>query len=270
MSSSHTNDYEKYIKIDKFNDNVELKKIHCRVFSKCYSNNLFSNRMINDDRVKKLETVIANNEDNSPPWICHAVIDMKNDKKYILDGQHRHQAISNYIENDTKMECDKNIYMVEYKIEDLEIESCRNYVNNLLKILNDNMPFEEDQLPDNKISEFIILLKHDKALNEGISYNDKTQISYKSKIHQKELFALFNKNKYLTRNMTINEMIINLRQINHHLSLMSNEKLYKGCKLNISSIQNAQKMVFYLGLKDSAYPPNYWIKFIQNPSDIAI
>lgn len=268
-SSSDTSDYSKYKTIDKFNSTKKLKKIHYRVYSKCYSTDLFFNRAINETKVNELHEVISN-EENDIPWICHAIVDMKTNKKLIVDGQHRHEAISKFIKNDKRMECDKYLYIFEHKIEDLELDSCRSDVINLLKKLNNNMPFNEDELPSNKIAEFIAKLKFDSALNEGIGYNEKTQTCYKSKIHQKELFELFNKNAYLTKNMTIDQMINNLRQINHHLSLMSNEKLYKGFKLNTTSIENAQKMVFYLGLKDSAYPPNYWIKYIQNPADIAI
>ena len=267
--SSELSDFEKYKTIDYFNSTKKLKKIHYRVYSKCYSTDLFFNRAINESKVNELHEVIAN-EENDIPWICHAIVDMKTNKKLIVDGQHRHEAISKYIKSDIHMKCDKYLYIFEHKIKDLELESCRLYVINLLKKLNNNMPFNEDELPNNKIADFIAKLKFDSALNEGIGYNEKTQTCYKSKIHQKELFELFNKNAYLTKNMTIDEIIDNLRQINHCLSQMTNEKLYRGCKLNLSAIDNAHKMVFYLGLKDSAYPPSYWIKYIQNPTDIAI
>jgi hypothetical protein len=268
-ASSDSFDYSKYKTIDKFNSTKKLKKIHYRVYSKCYSTDLFFNRAINEEKVNELYNVISN-EENDIPWICHAIVDMKTDKKLIVDGQHRHEAISKYIKKDTRMECDKYLYIFEHKIEDLELESCRLDVINLLKKLNNNMPFNEDELPSNKIAEFIAKLKFDSALTEGIGYNTDTQTCYKSKIHQKELFELFNKNAYLTKSMTIDEMINNLRTINHHLSQMTREKLYRGIKLNKNAIENAEKMVFYLGLKDSAYPPRFWIKYIQNPHDIAI
>lgn len=258
----------KYKLIDTKAYNINLYKVHFRVFDKTYSSDLFFNRIINEDKVNELCEVLKSEGNNTKtPWTCHVVKDLTTGKKHIIDGQHRYEAIHKHILQDINMDIEDYVYIWEYTVENMEIESCRNYIINLLKKLNNNIPFNNEDLPNTKIADLCSKLKYETAFSDGIGYDDKTFRCNIPKIHIKSLFELFNKNEKLLESLAINEIMINLKQINHNLFIIS-DKLYKNKSINASGLKKAHKIVFYLGLKDSSYPCDYWIKFINNPTGI--
>ena len=267
-SSVDVENSNKYKLIDTKRYNINLFKVHFRVFDKMYSSDLFFNRIINEDKVNELCEVLKSEGNNTEtPWTCHVVKDLSTGKKHIIDGQHRYEAIHKHISQDINMEIDDYVYIWEYTVENMEIESCRNYIIDLLKKLNNNIPFDPKDLPSTKIADLCSKLKYEKAFSDGIGYDDAAIRCNIPRIHIKSLFELFNKNVILLEPLTIVEIITNLKQINHNLFVIS-DKLYKNKTINANALKKAHKKVFYLGLKDSSYSCDYWIKFINNPARI--
>ena len=256
--------------LDNFNENIKLLKITFKDFAENYYSNLYFNRKINEDKVAELYEILANNK-YQIPWTCHSINDIKNNKKQLIDGQHRHEAIIKYLDKSESSKSHKNnyIYMWEYVIDDINNHNSNKYALDLFKKLNNNSPLTEDDMPKNKIVEVLIQLKKDKNLKAGIGIDNKHKSCNSPKIHEKELFELLNKHEYLFSSISVETIISNINQINTIISLLPIETLYKNKKAITDKEQKtkekANTLDFYLGIKDSAIPPAYWIKYLIDP-----
>lgn len=258
------------ILIDKFSNSINLYKINFIEFTKSYHSNLYFNRSINQLKVNELyDILIYDNYENSA-WICHSIYDLKSNKRQIMDGQHRHEAVIKFIENNDDYD-DKYLYMIEYEIDDINEKESNLKALNLFKKLNNNSPLNPEDMPKNKIVELIILLKKRFEIRNGIGIDNKTNSCYSPKIHEKELFELLNKHEYLLKSCTIPEIIDNICEINKKISNKTLEELFENKKITqkeIKIIEKAKILNFYLGIKDCSYSPNYWIKYINNPQEL--
>lgn len=251
--------------LDNFNNKIKLLKISFIDFAENYYSNLYFNRTINEEKVLELYNILVANT-YQLPWTCHSIYDIANNKRQLIDGQHRHDAIIKYLENNKK---DNYIYVWEYIIDDINIPNCNKYALELFKNLNNNSPLSEEDIPKNKIVEVILKLKRDKNLKHGIGTDNKHKSCNIPKIHEKELFELLNRHEYLFSSLSIETIITNIHHINMIISQLSIDKIYKN-KTNITAkeykiIEKARTIDFYLGLKDSSYSPAYWIKYLINP-----
>ena len=253
--------------LDIFNDNIKLFKINFKNFAENYYSNLYFNRKINEEKVDELYEILANNN-YQIPWTCHSINDIKNKKKQVIDGQHRHEAIIKYLDNYKICE-NSYLYMWEYTIDDINKPNCNKYAVDLFTKLNNNSPLTDEDIPKNKIVEVLVQLKKDKNLKAGIGIDDKHKSCNSPKIHEKELFELLNKHEYLFSSITVETIIMNINQINTIISQLPIKTLYSN-KTNLTTKEHktkekAKTLDFYLGIKDSAYPPAYWIKYLINP-----
>ena len=257
------------LSLDNFTDNIKLYKINFKCFADNYHTNLYFNRKINEEKVNELYEILATNN-YQLPWTCHSIFDIKNNNKQLVDGQHRHEAISKYMDNYKLTESDKYIYMWEYIIDDINNTTCNKYALDLFKKLNNNSPLTEDDIPKNKIVELLVKLKKNKNLKDGIGIDNKHKSCNSPKIHEKELFELLNKHEYLFASITIDEIIDNINKINEILSQLKPNEIYKNKSIITAKeqkiLEKATNYNFYLGIKDCAYPPAYWIKYIINPT----
>jgi len=251
--------------LDHFNNNIKLSKISFRIFAENYYTNLYFNRKINEEKVNELYNVLITKSYNIP-WTCHSIYDIKNNKKQLIDGQHRHEAIIRYLDNDNTNEY---IYIWEYIIDDINNPISNKYALELYKNLNNNSPLMEEDIPKNKIVEVLLRLKQDKNLKLGIGIDNKHKSCNSPKIHEKELFELLNRHEYLFTSLTIDMIIQNIKAINMNISQLSLNQIYKNRTIlsmkEYKIFEKAKTLDFYLGIKDCGYPPAYWIKYLINP-----
>jgi len=211
------------------------------------------------------------------PFIMHAVYDDKrgSDRKklLILDGQHRIEAISTYLQNDDHLgECEHNVWIWIYKIDYSETTN-KNKVVDIFKKINNNRVFSETELPNLFIIDLINALCEVSVFkkNKVIGDNDKRNTCHSPCIHKKELNYLFNihRSYIMSDNNNIQDIIKNIQKINHRISIKPYEELFRiKNTLNLDKWNKAVNKGFFLNLKDSCYPPDVWIKFINDPDKI--
>jgi len=259
--------------IDKKDTNTFLIKLTFRellTYSDCWC----YNRIISDEKVNEIYKSLCDNS-YDVPFIIHAVYDEKSNhpikKILILDGQHRREAIKIYITNEDKnWICNYNVWLFIYKIEYSETENT-NKVIEIFKKINNNRIFNQDELPDTFIVDFVkaicdipLFIK-----NKVIGTNNTTNTCHSPCIHKKELNNLLTINKEFINinNITIDILIDNIQKINHKLSIKTYEELYQSNYRQIEKIryQKAVSKSFFLNLKNSKYTPNIWIKYLNNP-----
>ena len=259
--------------IDKINDDMYIVKLTAREIVD--TSNWCYNREINDERVQELYDYFINNvnkNDNmSPIWMFQAIYDSKSEgnKIYILDGQHRKKVLTKYLlEYDENMNFNATYYCTIYNINYCESVNKKKAIE-LFKKINNNRQFKEEELPDDFIAELVDVISYDSVLKFGIKIKDNNDKAQEPCIHKKELNTLFNINKEKIKNMTFDEILINLKKINNRLSLKDYKELYGNKGKKKETYHNkAKQLKFYLNLKTSKYPSSEWIKFIDKPNDI--
>lgn len=243
-----------YLLIDNYN-NSKLIKMNFSNFSKnCILWNY--NRKINDTKINELYDILINNN-YKYPWTIHAILDKKNQIQ-IIDGQHRYTAILNYINNFYQYkECNHlYIWIWIYELDD------ENEIINLFKNINNNMPIDINELPDIKIFNLIKIIKDDPILKNGIGIKPNTHICHSPFLHEKELNLLLLKyNKYIS-NISNEEFLFKLKEMNNLIRYKSIDELYGNKKINFNVIDKSLNLNFFLGLKDSKYNPDKWIKLL--------
>ena len=109
-------------------------------------------------------------------------------------------------------------------------------------------------------------------LEKGI----KTQITrgddstaHQPAIHKKQLFRLFNNNIELFKNLSIDEIIVNLRIIKNKICYKNYKEIFvKKCPKNDKIYAGAKSVNFWLGIYTSKkYTPDEWIKYISRPHE---
>jgi hypothetical protein len=195
-------------------------------------------------------------------------------KLLILDGQHRREAIKQYIEtNDKSWDCPHCVWICVYKYNNAETHHTAQVLE-LFKKINNNRIFNPSELPDTFIIDLvkeICEIPHFKK-QKAIGTNVQTNSCHSPCIHKKELNTLFtnNKDEIKTTNLTLKQLIENIQKINHRLSMKSFDELYVPSQRNTEKVryQKAVSKGFFLNLKNSKCIPEVWIKFIRNPDAI--
>ena len=83
-----------------------------------------------------------------------------------------------------------------------------------------------------------------------------------------KLFHLFNSHKEHFSDLSIDNIITNLKIIVNKISLKQCNDIYKKNTNNMRRYQKAKSVNFWLGLKSSEkYAPDKWILYINNPSE---
>lgn len=234
------------------------------------------NRKIDDNKVKELrEQVKVFDNETSPVWTVSIVFDKyahtKKDEipKYlkILDGQHRWKVLEEMIENG---EIDENneIYATCYCIDYCEGKN-KHITTELFKKINNNTPLCIDDIPNTRIQEIVDRIIEDNVLNpkkEGIKVGIANMKAHEPAIHKKELYNILNPHAKNFSNLSIDEVIVNIRLIRNKIMMAGYEKIYHKCKTHAKHFEKAKSIDFWLGLKSSKkYCPEQWVLFINNP-----
>jgi len=234
------------------------------------------NRKIDDNKVKELrEQVKVFDNETSPVWTVSIVFDryahIKKDEisKYlkILDGQHRRKVLEEMIENG-EIDENKEIYATCYSIDYCEGKN-KHITTELFKKINNNTPLCIDDIPNTRIQEIVDRIIEDNVLNpkkEGIKVGIANMTAREPAIHKKELYNTLNPHAKNFSNLSIDEVIVNIRLIRNKIMMAGYEKIYHKCRTHAKHFEKAKSIDFWLGLKSSKkYCPEQWVLFINNP-----
>ena len=273
--------------IDKINDDKFLIKITFREFL-AYATPIVFNRVLDEDKINELYASIVEGYDI--PFTIDCIYDPnsnaheKNIK--IINGNHRHGAISKYITgHDKHFDCNFKVYVWIYVVEDSESANLLKSVS-LYKKINNSLPFMEPIIVDINVMAFLDKLCKVKRYKGKAILSNQCETSRQPRINKKELYNLLNtskeilesfvskysinKNNLIITDDILNQFIENIYEINHLLSLKGINNLYNDNQLaqNKGYYEQAVELGFFLNLKKSNYPKEIWIKYLSNPSDI--
>lgn len=263
--------------LDKFNENSLLIKMTFRELC-VYSVPWCFNRKVDKEKVEELYNSLCEGYDI--PYVLHAIYDEKHSnpisKILILDGQHRQEAIKKYIaDKDISFNCDYNVYMHIQKIENAETDNTDKVIE-IFKKINNHRVFNASDLPSTFIVDLvknIASIPHFKK-HKSIKSNENTRTCHQPNIHAKELNYLFNQNRAEIEgnDNTIQKLSESIQKINHIISLIPFERLYDASLMSREKekYERALAMGFFLNLKNSRYPKEEWVKFINNPEELCV
>jgi hypothetical protein len=273
--------------IDKIHDDKYLIKISFRELM-AYATPIVFNRDLDDDKINELYTSIV--DGYMIPFTIDAIYDRKSkiDEKIIkiINGNHRHGAISKYITaHDKHFSCDYKVYLWIYTVDDCETTNVRQSIELYTKI-NNHLPFKEPIIVDVNVMAFLDKLCSVKRFKGKAILANKCEISRQPKINKKEVFNLLNTNKDILENFLtkysvnknnliitddiLSQFIENITEINHRISLKGINNLYSDNQLALNKgyYEQAVEIGFFLNLKKSNYPKEVWIKYLCDPTAI--
>ncbi len=192
-------------------------------------------------------------------------------RQVLLDGHHRKEAAKEFLKEFKDFNENIDIFLVKHTVasDDSEDIYDLHIKSNLCK------PLERGQIPNFKRTALIKAFKANQILKNGISSTRTALRAQQPKISLNELAELAGEISMKYPEMPTELIIYNIKDINHRLSLMftvdnlSNMTL-KGQKIKPEILEKANKIKFYLNIRDSKFNKDNWINFIGNPSDISI
>ena len=225
------------------------------------------NRQINDDFVNELYESIV--ENNKIIWTLTAIKERSNNNLYLIDGQHRFEAIKKRMTEDNNLQFNNNLYIKIYLIDNKESDS--QYIIDLFNKINKNTPLGENDYPDNSIINIIQKMINDSVLNRGIKTDEKRHTAHQPHIHKKTLNDIFQRNKDIIKTIDADTIINNLKIINNRLRLKPFEDIYLNDNTtNRNKWESAKKIEFFLGLKECkpTYRIENIIRNIKTPEEL--
>ena len=269
-------DITKYI-IYRIDENKFLIKLTFKEFA-MESSPWYYNRRINPEKVIELkEQLKVFDKETSPIWTVSLVFDKYTDKskydihKYlkILDGQHRWQVIKDMIK-DGEIDENGEICATCYFINYCEGKN-KHIATELFKKINNNTPLCTEDIPDTRVQEIIDRIIDDEELNpkkEGIKTKNAHCTAREPAIHKKELFNIINPYAKNFSNLSIDDIIVNIRLIKRKIMYAEFNDIYRKSASSIKYYEKAKSVDFWLGLKSSKkYSPEQWVLFINNPQE---
>jgi hypothetical protein len=194
-------------------------------------------------------------KDNTNPivWVLTAVKAKEQSQLYLIDGQHRYEAIKKLMVSDIEFNEERFVYIVVYKINSIEEED--EYIIDLFTKINNHAPFNIPDLPSTRNIKIIKTIIKDKILKNGISTNDRTNSCHQPRIHKKTLHAKFNTFNNYIKDMTEEQIIHNLKIINNYIGLKSYLDVYTSKEdsekqANKNAWEKAKELKFYLGFRN--------------------
>ena len=256
------------------NEKIKLIKMTFRELIN-YTSNWIYNRTIDDNRVQELVKELEKSPDyNNVGWILHGFKDLSNNSIKILDGQHRREAIKLYLDKYDRNMTDNNeiimwLYLFENEITD-ETE-----IIELFKIINNNKPINEDELPTKRKIELLNKIKIHPILKNGIKCDPKRNSAHSPYIHIKEFKGIIDEIMKYNSNLSNDEIINRIQYINHRISLLTPEENWKNLfgrkemnEKRMAIIDKCHELKFYLNIKDSYYGYEEWIKYFNDTDKI--
>lgn len=219
-----------------------------------------------------IDTVVDNlydsiNNDNNIIWVLTAIKEKTTNELYLIDGQHRYEAIKRKITEDINFTIEKFLYINIYYIDDINEDD--EYIIDLITKINNTAPFNIPDFPSRRNIKIINKMIKDPIFKKGISTNDKTNSSKQPNIHRKTLHSIFNELNAYIKDIDEDIIIDNLKKINKYIGLKGFKEIYskeeQTKKVNINAWEKANEIKFYLGFKNSNYNIDYIIKNINNP-----
>jgi hypothetical protein len=227
------------------------------------------NREIKPEVVDRLYENIKDRSNNIT-WILTAVKERSANMIYLIDGQHRYEAIKKLIENDHHYNEDKFIYIQVYLINSIKDDD--EYIIDLFIKLNNHSPLYMHDYPSIQNIKIIKKIIKDRILKNGISIDEKRLTANQPKIHKKTLHAKFNQYNYFIRNINEDVIVQNLIIINNYISLKRYEQIFDNYgeadkQTNKNAWEKARCLNFYLGFKNcnQKFLIDNIIKNIRNP-----
>ena len=228
------------------------------------SNSWYGNRKINAVKVNELYESIT--DENYYIWTLVAVKELTSNELYIIDGQHRCEAIRQKMTNEPTY--DNYVYCNVYTIDTI---NDTNFIIDLFKKINNNILLNPWDMPVIRITKIVETIVKDPILNKGIEISPKTQRANQPRFHQKQLNAFLNKHSNEIENMEAPEIIHNLKIMNTKLSTMTFAEIFTNHQTlpNENAYNKAKELNFYLGFTGSFnYNPIKWIKQIKTPDKL--
>lgn len=228
------------------------------------SNSWYGNRRINTAKVNELYESIT--DDNYYIWTLVAVKELASNELYIIDGQHRCEAIRQKITINPLY--DNYVYCNVYTIPSI---NDTDFIVDLFKKINNNILLNPWDMPVIRITKIVETIVKDVVLKKGIETSPKHQKANQPRFHQKQLNAFLNKHSSYIEDMGADEIIHNIKIINTKLSKMSFQEIFKFLLTlpNENAYNKAKELNFFIGLTGSFdYNPIKWIKHIKNPDNL--
>ena len=219
-----------------------------------------------------INTVVDNlyesiTDDNNIIWVLTAVKERANEELYLIDGQHRYEAIKRKLIEDIDFKIDKYLYINVYYVDNIDTDD--EYIIDLITKINNTAPFNIPDFPSRRIIRLINKMIKDPILKKGISIDNKTITSHQPKIHRKTLHSKLNELNIYIKDIEDEVIIENFKLINRYIGLKSFNDIYKNEEQQKQSNKNAwekaNSIKFYLGLKYTIYIIDNIIKNITNP-----
>ena len=234
------------------------------------------NRRIDLEKIKELkEQIQVFDKNSSPVWNISLIYDElshKNILLYVIDGQHRREVVRELLK-EGKINEDFEIICTTYNINHCQTIN-KNVATELFKKINNNLPLDLNDIPDTFVQDIIEKIINDNELNpskKGIKIqitNGDDSTAHEPRIHKQQLFRLFNDNIESFKNLSIDEIVSNLRLIKKKICYNPSEDIYVKTERHNDKYHMAKSINFWLGLKSSKkYSPNEWIKYITKPHD---
>lgn len=219
-----------------------------------------------------IESVVDNlyhsiTDDNNIIWVLTAVKERSSNELYLIDGQHRYEAIKRKITEDIDFKIEKFLYINIYNVNNINDDD--EYIIDLITKINNTAPFNIPDFPSRRNINIINKMIKDPIFKKGISTNDKTNSSNQPNIHRKTLHSKFNELNIYIRDLDEDIIIENLKKINKYIGLKGFKDIYSKeeqlKQVNKNAWEKANEIKFYLGFKNSNYNIDYIIKNINNP-----
>jgi len=228
------------------------------------SNSWYGNRKINNAKVNELYESMT--DDNYYIWTLVAVKELTSNELYIIDGQHRCEAIRQKITINPLY--DNYVYCNVYTIPSI---NDTDFIVDLFKKINNNILLNPWDMPVIRITKIVETIVKDAVLKKGIETSPKHQKANQPRFHQKQLNAFLNKNSLNIEDMDAPEIIHNLKIINNTLAKMTFADIFTKFQTmpNENAYNKAKELNFFLGLTGSfKFNPSKWIVHIKNPSKL--
>jgi len=258
---------DNYITLSE-NENSMMIKMDCRSLIQSIGSWSY-NREIKPEVVDQLYSNIIDNSNNII-WILTAVKERSSNTIYLIDGQHRYEAIKKLLLNDLDFKEDRFVYIQVYLIDSIQEDD--EYIIDLFIKINNHAPFNIPDFPSRQNIKIIKKIIKDTILKNGIITNERTNTAHQPKIHKKTLHTKFNQYNNFIKDMNDEIIIQNLKIINNYISLKKYEEIFNNEKeaekqTNKNAWEKAKEIKFYLGFRycNEKYLLDNIIKNIDNP-----
>jgi hypothetical protein len=227
------------------------------------------NREIKPEIVEKLYDNIQDNSNNII-WILTAIKERLSNTIYLIDGQHRYEAIKKLLQNDFDFNEERYVFIQVYLIDNIEEDD--EYIIDLFIKINNHAPFNIPDFPSKQNIKIIKKIIKDKILKNGIITNEKTKTAHQPRIHRKTLHIILNQYNSYIKDINDDIIIQNLKTINNYISLKNYKEIFD-CheeaekQSNKKAWEKSKELKFYIGLKNcnEKYLIDNIIKNINNP-----